>query len=491
MTTTYYRTNELTSAGVDLVNDIIQGGSADYLDTMKIGKSDIAQLFVDWNETEEITDLVDEYTDYGFDAQTIRSYYDGDYLYFCAMFTNTSSETRTVREVGLFFHSDVMLFRRTVTGASTVVEPGDTIEIKIAFPFYNTGEAAPGDPELTYRTHAYYSTLGTADGFSVYSIWICAPDFIVTCSQVKGDKKIPSAAFERIAKIAVGNVSDSITKMQLGSGTGAESLLSTDLETPYSAVGHGFNKQSVIATYTDYAMSFAADFTNTTSGPLEVREIGLFFNSGALALRHVIGSIHDIPNLCYIPAGVTITVTVTIPYYSVMNRTVRCPIDSIYPTAAVVAESSEYLPSHQGYANITAVEFDDPVVEIDFDTDDIDGVGVISYNGIEIKNGHIIHRDGPAGGESFDLGGYTKDYTDIEQLQQFAGKTSVSRSVTGKQFVTSPFRSGTLAVYDKTTRTYAKYSNAYIDGEISITPYGVGWLYYLTVVCSNYEEVIV
>lgn len=489
--TTYYRTNELTSAGVNLVNDIIQGGSADYFDTMKIGKSDISQLFVDWNETEEITDLVDEYTDYGFDAQTIRSYYDGDYLYFCAMFTNTSSETRTVREVGLFSHSDVMLFRRTVTGASTVVEPGDTIEIKIAFPLYDSGVPAPGMSELTYRTNAYYGTLGTAGGFAIDTDWVCAFDFIVTCSQVKGDKKIPSAAFERIAKIAVGNVSDSITKMQLGSGTGAESLLSTDLETPYSAVGHGFNKQSVVATYTDYAMSFAADFTNTTSGPLEVREIGLFFNSGALALRHVVGSIHDMPNLCYIPAGVTITVTVTIPYYSVMNRTVRCPIDSVYPTAAVVAESTEYLPSHQGYANITTVEFDDPVIEIDFDTDDIDGVGGISYNGVEIKNGYITHREGPAGGESFEISGHTYDYNDIIAIQKYAGETAVARSVSGLQFVTSPFRSGTLAIYNKTTHTYNKYSNAYISGEISIDPLGLGWWYYLTVICSNYEEVIV
>ena len=122
---------------------------------------------------------------------------------------------------------------------------------------------------------------------------------------------IPTAAYELLADIFTGESAATINKMQIGSGTTDEALTDSALATAYT--DHGFEEATVTGSYTSPKLTFTHSFTNTGTTTRQVREVGLFASTGQLMYRYVFSE-SELPNFGNVPAGKTITVTVTLTF---------------------------------------------------------------------------------------------------------------------------------------------------------------------------------
>lgn len=108
----------------------------------------------------------------------------------------------------------------------------------------------------------------------------------------------------------------------------------------------------------------------------------------------------------------------------------------------------------------------------------------LCFNGKPIRNGSISSHTSPRVGHSWEIIGYTADFTEIQALQAYAGDIQVIKTITGKQHVNSILKPGTFRVYNKSTHVYDVYTYCWIDGELKVDTFGEGWWFSLRIVQS-------
>jgi hypothetical protein len=158
--------------------------------------------------------------------------------------------------------------------------------------------------------------------------------------------------------------------------------------------------------------------------------------------------INAMPNFCIVPAGAS----VTIDWYRDLRTT--------------------------GPASVRAT----------LDTSGFTNSAAIHYNGVAFPNARIISINPALGGNSWTFGCITQNYADIEALQVYAGPLQLTTSITGKQLVICPYRAGTLKIKNTATGVYDAYSRCYIQGPISVEPFGDSYFFQVKVVQSAYDE---
>lgn len=281
---------------------------------------------------------------------------------------------------------------------------------------------------------------------------------------------IPTAAYVLFANIFTGESSDTITKMQIGSGVTAESLTDSALASGYTT--NGFEVATVTATYSGSVLTFSHTFTNTGSVTRTVREAGLFSATGQLMYRKVF-ALSELQNLGDVPAGKSITITVTLTF-----RDSNAPF--AYGTGRL------YL-----YANILYNIYISGAATASMGLHFISIHAPVCYNGIPLRSAEITGVDEASGAKTWTIHCYSSDYDDVADILRFAGPVQAGTSITGKQYVTSSYRSGILAIQStETANTWDLYANCYVQTPIKVTPFGAGWWYGLTVIQSAYAEVI-
>jgi len=259
-----------------------------------------------------------------------------------------------------------------------------------------------------------------------------------------------------------------INKIGLGSGLTAESYADTALATAYT--DHGFEQQTVEATYSTNKLTFTNTFTNGATTERTINEVGLFSSTGVLIYRHVFIT-NELSNFGIVPPGADISITITLTGTS-KNFSGEL---SIIPTDIGVAEIGFYI-------NITAA------TTSVFDPSDFPTPAPICYNGIEFPSAGIPRFSEALGAKSWEFTCYTEDYTLINTILRYAGPLTTGNSITGKQYVLSSYRAGVLAIKNMTTHTHDLYSNCYIQGPISPEPFGNGWWFDVKVIQSAYSE---
>ncbi len=265
-----------------------------------------------------------------------------------------------------------------------------------------------------------------------------------------------------------------INKIRIGSGITAESISDTDLVTKYTDLGF----QEATATTIEYLNTTAHPrtlhlqkvFTNSASVDREVWECGAFTSDGVCVARHVFQP-YELENNNIVPVGQTITIDIYIR------------IDGNEDLATYTRNDAlDY-------------EFSVPlVVSASVGTEAIDPStytcerGKICYNGVVLPNASPPAVTEARGGKTWVIKCATQDYTQVTKLVNKQGLVSMGMSVTGYQYATSLQRYGTLKIWDTATRTHTAYQNCLIVGPVNIEPFGLWYLFELTIVQSYYGD---
>ena len=405
-----------THRGNEILADIFTGESSDVVTKLKIGYGTTVETSLD-------TDLAHKYTDGGFEAVTVTPTCAGpptSTLSYTHVFTNTSGVARTVREVGLFTDSsDELVYRNVFTQFNfvnnfCVVRAGETITVTIAVYFT--------DSTPTYTQS--YSPPGDSIATVTYAITVTAFAY----AAIEGDTQ---------------------AKMKIGYGYTAVSGSDTDCEHPYTDYGFaaatltssdGFITGGTTRTFTN-------TFTSSNATERVVREVALFTLLDEFLCRVVFDE-NDIENLCYVPAGKQIDVSVVLTY----------GYFSIYSSCDATGD-------------IDLTTFAHP--------------GPIDYNGIVLPNAVILPYDDAMGKKVWQFRCSTKTVADREKVIRYAGPISTGRSATGKQYVISSYRSGVLYISGDNT-----YYNVYMSEPVSVETFGQTYFFTVTVYESAYPEVV-
>lgn len=279
---------------------------------------------------------------------------------------------------------------------------------------------------------------------------------------------ITTAGTDILAQILAGDTVAVINKMGLGSGSTAAAYADTALETAYT--DHGFQQQTVTATYSSGTLTFTNTFTNGHTAERVVNEVGLFTDTGVLVYRYVF-DIYALPNFGYVPIGAEITITITL-------------------TAATTDFLGEFtgITGSIGVAEVSFYVHLDDAITVSFDPVEFPTPFNVCYNGIELPNAGIPSFSEGLGAKTWNFSCYTEDYTLINTILRYSGPLTTGNSITGKQFVISSYRAGVLAIKNMTTHVHDLHENCYIQGPISIEPFGDGWWFNVIVVQSAYDE---
>lgn len=279
---------------------------------------------------------------------------------------------------------------------------------------------------------------------------------------------ITTAGTDALARILTGNSSAVINKMGLGSGSTAAAHADTALETAYT--DHGFQQQTVTATYSSGTLTFTNTFTNGHTAERTVTEVGLFTDTGVLIYRHVFDT-YELSNFGIVPVNAEITITITLT----ATGTDFLGEFSVIPTDIGIAEVSFYI-------NIAAA-ISSSLLPSGFPT-----TSPICYNGVTLPNAGVPSFSEALGAKAWEFTCYTEDYTLVETILRYAGPITTGNSITGKQYVISSYRAGVLAIKNMTTHTYDLYQNCYVLGPISLEPFGNGWWFNVKIIQSAYDE---
>lgn len=279
---------------------------------------------------------------------------------------------------------------------------------------------------------------------------------------------IPTAGYHLLSELFTGESTDYVTKMKIGSGDLAEAYSNTALENPYTS--GGFNTATVTGVYTTNTLTFTNTFTNDPDTDRTITEMGLFSTAGVLVARHLF-NISEIVNLGIVPPGKSITLACILSFS-------ESTISSSYistPTYIVTFDYNLYISG-----SVTST----------MDLTTLATHSNVCYNGVELPNAVIKSFSEALGAKTWKFSCYTKDYTKVTNLMQYACPVTIGRSITGKQYVTSAYRSGCLALKNIQTLAMDKYSNVYMSEPIQVIPWGNGWWFDVDIVQSAYPEVV-
>jgi hypothetical protein len=281
---------------------------------------------------------------------------------------------------------------------------------------------------------------------------------------------ITTTGTDILARILTDNSSAIINKVGLGSGLTAEAYTDTALATAYT--DHGFEQQTVTATYSTGKLTYTNTFTNGSATERTINEIGLFTDGGTLIYRHVFVT-NELSNFGIVPPGDSVIITIDI--------IASTSTPSVYATFSII-------PTDIGLAQIWYYLNLSSSISSTLDPSDFATPAPICYNGIELPSAGIPSFSEALGAKSWNFTCYTEDYTLVNTILRYAGPLTTGSSITGKQYVISSYRSGVLAIKNMTTHTHDLYTNCYIQGPISVEPFGNGWWFTVPVIQSAYSE---
>lgn len=265
---------------------------------------------------------------------------------------------------------------------------------------------------------------------------------------------LTEAGLNFIARVFAGTTSNSITKIAVGNGTPSSSGLGNE------HTGNGFARATAGAiSVSTYTLSVAHTFT-ASGADVTVTEFALYTDESSPTL---IGYVQfrslELSNSGIVPDGESILLTGLLTFSAGSTSYTGDGWNLIYNATIGVAFSASGVISPENFVCTTG----------------------LCYNGKAIRNGNIKSLIPFRGGKKWEIEAVTTDYTDIENLQQYASPTEVGVTVLGIQYVNSIMLPGVLKER-KSDGTYTTHTNCYISGEISVETMGGNYFYEFTVV---------
>lgn len=268
---------------------------------------------------------------------------------------------------------------------------------------------------------------------------------------------LTSAGLTWITQLFAEEITTAATVIAVGSGTPSSSGLGNEF------TGNGFSRGVASATYADGAVTITRRFT-ASGADVRVSEMALYStDSTPVLIGYVQYNEFDledeglIPDGYYFDASFVISVSI-----GTVTATPGEGYNITYTGTAQIALSEASIIDPNLYACTTG----------------------LCFNGKPIRNGYIESQSAPKDGKIWDISGYTEDFTDIINLQQYAGPVEIYKTITGKTDVNSMLLPGTLRVMNTTTRTYDVHTFCWINGDISVETHGNGWYFSLQIVQS-------
>jgi hypothetical protein len=233
-----------------------------------------------------------------------------------------------------------------------------------------------------------------------------------------------------------------------------------------------------MTTYCDIIIKFEESKTVTITSAEVVTSGGISYASG-----HVNVTTGPMSG----PYGVDLyispnTFSITLPYTAFPNLGgIPDPIGD--PLVGIDVYSKIWFPSASyGYGFRFASEFIyDPYVAYYSDG--------IYFNTTLLPNANINNIEESVGGKTWDISGFTDDYTKIQSIMILASDLKIGSSVSGLQYVISQRSSGTLIVKpDVGYGPYVFNTRCFIQAPVSVEKFNLTYFYSLKVVQSAYSE---
>lgn len=277
-------------------------------------------------------------------------------------------------------------------------------------------------------------------------------------TEVTKTATITSVGLEHMAKIVADESDSAIKTLGVGSGTTAASSSDTGLNTEIT--GNGFAKTEGACSFVSPNILKIVNRFTASGADVTVREFGVFSEDGTLIARCTIG-INELPDDCSIPTGEDLEVTAAFSFIDISGGN---PSD---------------------FENTLAVSC---LITLNTDPGEYACSEKICFNGIGLKNASVTSISEIRGRKTWDIECYTLDYDDIDAISVYATSVSSGVTVTGHQWASSILCSGTLRIWDSTTRALVSYPNCYIQSPVGVTAFGDGH-YYTVKVIESYEAI--
>ncbi|MCK9592308.1 MAG: hypothetical protein M0Q91_09915 [Methanoregula sp.] len=233
-------------------------------------------------------------------------------------------------------------------------------------------------------------------------------------------------------------------------GYGYTPVSESDIGCEHSYADGGFEPYiALVGVVGTTTITFSHTFTNISTTERPVREVVIYTELDGFLGRYVFAE-NDIENLCIVPATEDIDIVFTLTYTDSTKRT---------------------------YSSCSATG--------DIDLTSFAHPGPIDYNGIALPNPEITDFSNSLGTKTWAIKCSTDIYADVTKVIRYAGPITTGKSITGKQYVISSYRSGVLYISAEGT-----FYNVYMEDPVNITPFGKNWLFTVKIYESAYVEVV-
>lgn len=111
----------------------------------------------------------------------------------------------------------------------------------------------------------------------------------------------------------------------------------------------------------------------------------------------------------------------------------------------------------------------------------------LAFANLNVPGANIIPLTHARGGRTWEVYGYTDDYSFIDSLMAYAVPVSVGQSILGNQFVSSAFPSYTFRVQNKDF-TYTAYPRCRIQNPIEVEQFGNWQWFYRFNIIQSYSD---
>lgn len=274
---------------------------------------------------------------------------------------------------------------------------------------------------------------------------------------------VTTVGLQHMAKIVADESDSAITTLGVGTGTTSPSSSDTTLES--ETTGNGFAKTLGTCSFVSPSTLKIINRFTASGSDVTVREIGVFSADGILIARCTL-AINDLPNDCIIPVGEDLEITAELTF-----NYKESPVTQFNPAWV-------FLDIINVGCQITA----------DTDPGEYTCDSKVCFNGIPLRNPSQPQISEIRGRKRWVFECYTEDYGDIDDISSYASPVESGVTVTGHQWASSVLCSGTLRIYNKTTRDLDNYPNCYVLSPIDVSPFGEGWFYTVTIL-ESYEAI--